>query len=337
VTTSSITQSVDRDHTSLDDGITVCVDRSEHSRKVIHHALAVASALGLPATLLHVLEVPHTGQGRPDPVEWELTHRQACDALEQTSAECGCQNDNPKTEIIQGHAADQICRWARKHSVDLIALGTSGEGHSSPPGLGKTVRGVIEQAPGSLLVIPDSTVNANTVHYKRILVPFDGSSRAESVLPLVIRLAKAQGAELLLVHVIPIPELTEIGPLSARDVELRERVIGRNKAIAEKYLNRIKTRVAQNNVAARIFMLEGDDPQISISQLITNENVDLIVLSAQGRGGRSDVSYGSVSTHLINHLTVPLLIVRPQRVPSVHHAAIMRNCTDSCASGRAHL
>lgn len=101
------------DDTSMDGGIAICVDQSELSRKVIPYALAIVGAWDVPATLLHVLEVARANNGRPDPIEWELRRREARHSLERTAASAGSLGDRIETELVEGQAAEQICRWAR--------------------------------------------------------------------------------------------------------------------------------------------------------------------------------------------------------------------------------
>jgi nucleotide-binding universal stress UspA family protein len=151
-----------------------------------------------------------------------------------------------------------------------------------------------------------------------VLVPVDGSPRAENVLPLAKRIARAQGAELLLAHVIPVPELTEIGPLDAEDLELRERLVRRNERVAGEYLDRLRARLADSDVSVRALVLRGGDPRNRLARLVLDEAVDLVVLSAHGRSARSDVPLGSVTAHLVAHAEAPLLILRP------HPPAAMR-------------
>jgi nucleotide-binding universal stress UspA family protein len=151
------------------------------------------------------------------------------------------------------------------------------------------------------------------VRYRRILVPLDGSSPAESVLPHAIRIAEAHRAELLLVHVASSPELTEIGPAEAEDLELCERLAGRNERVVRQYLDRLKARVARHGVDVRALVLRGD-VRGELVKLVTGDEVDLVVLSAQGRGNRSDVPYGSVTSYLMTRVATPILVVRTQPV-----------------------
>ena len=111
--------------------------------------------------------------------------------------------------------------------------------------LSSTARKLVEAVPGSLLLVPADGDRRDgcAARYRRIMVPLDGSARAESVLPIATRLAKAHEAELLIAHVTPAPELTKVGPLTAQDLELEQRVIARNERVARSYLDQIRARL----------------------------------------------------------------------------------------------
>jgi nucleotide-binding universal stress UspA family protein len=172
-----------------------------------------------------------------------------------------------------------------------------------------------------VLLIPPSAPEARIVHYRRLLVPLDGSSRAESTLPLALRLAKAEGAELLLAHVVPVPELTEVGPLEAGDLELRGQLVRRNERVAHDYLDRIRARVVKGGISARALVLCDGDVRSRLARAIVDEAVDLVVLSAQGRSGHSDVPFGSVAAYLIAHAVAPLLIMCRHSVRATRRVA----------------
>jgi nucleotide-binding universal stress UspA family protein len=208
----------------------------------------------------------------------------------------------------------------------LIVLGTHGEHRPGACGIGSTARNVLERGGGSVLLVPISTATARTPHYQRILVPLDGSSWSESVLPFAARLAHATDAELILAHVVPMPELTETDPLEAEDFELRERVVARNERVARSYLDRVRRYVAERGLKVRALTLRGDDVRSSLINLIGNENVDLVVFSARGHGCNrvSDVPYGNVAAYLVTHSHVPMLIVRSTGSPRRTDTAVRR-------------
>jgi nucleotide-binding universal stress UspA family protein len=313
--------SVSIDARFADGKVAACVDRTGYCGKVLPYARSIANAIDVPATLLHVVETrPAAGVG-PDPIEWELLRREARSMLDgwvkRYNATGG---DHAEGEVIEGRPAEQICRWAREHAADLIVLCTQAEGEPAASGIGTTAREVVEHAGCSVLLVPASVeLETDFIRYRRILVPLDGSPLAESVIPLATRIAGAHGAELLLVHVVPVPELTQSGPTDVEDLKLLDELVARNEAAARKYLNSLKTRLVQKGVGVRVSVLRGGDVRSRLPGVATENNVDLVLLSAHGRSGRSDTPYGSVTSHLVTHLSAPLMIVRPKPAPATVH------------------
>jgi nucleotide-binding universal stress UspA family protein len=303
--------------------VIACVDRSKHARKIVSHASAVASALRLPMTLLQVLEAPPVEAVRLDPVEWDIRRHESRRALRRLVEARGDEVEDLNAELVEGQGAEEICRWARERPAELIVMGTHGECAAGEYGIGSTALHVLERVAGAVLLVPVFAVSARTPHYRRILVPLDGSSWSESVLPLAARLAHAVDAELILVHVVQVPELIETNPLEAEDIELRERLIDRNERVARSYLERIRGHAAEQGLRVRVLTLRGDDIRNSLSRFIGSEEVDLVVFSARGHGGARvpDVPYGNVAAYLMTHSPVPMLIVRPTGLPNKTHAA----------------
>lgn len=289
--------------------IVACIGTDAQARKVIRHAGLIAKALSVPLMLLRVVET-RSGSGLPlDPVDWEIHRREAYVQVEALVEEHRNLCERIEAEVVEGHAAEQISFRARSHPSELTVLGTHGEWRPAGWGLGDTAREVIERAPGSLLLVPCQAEEvAGSVH-RRLLVPIDGSCRAESVLPFAIRLASTQQAELLLAHVVPPSTLTEVGPPESEDIELCERLTRRNERVARQYLDQLQARVAEAGVRARTLVLCAD-VRGSLVRLVADEAVDLVVLSAQGCSGRMDVPYGSVTNFLMTHIHKPLLIMR---------------------------
>ncbi|MDO9459333.1 MAG: universal stress protein [Alphaproteobacteria bacterium] len=293
--------------------VVACLDRSRLSQQVAQHALAIAGALSVPVTLLQVLEAGPAGATRADPLEWDIRRHEARSTIEPLVASLSNDKGSVDAEIVEGHAAEQICLWAADRAAELIVLGAHGEGRLTDDGLGNTARNVLDRATGSVLLVPALGVSGTTgreMRYRRLMVPVDGSSRAESVIPYAVRLAQAVQAELLIAYVIPVPEMIESGPLEAEDIELRECVVRRNERVAKDYLDRLRGRIACVGLRVRTMVLRDDDVRSRLSRLITDEKVDLVILSAHGQSGRTDAPYGSVTAHLIGHSSVPLLIVR---------------------------
>ena len=246
-------------------------------------------------------------------------------ALKQLAESYADGVEDVDADLVEGQAAEEICRRTREQAAELVVLGTHGERASGEYAIGNTARNVLDRAAGSVLLVPVFTASSHP-HYRRILVPLDGSSWSESVVPLAARLAHAADAELVLAHVVPVPELTETGPLEADDLELRGRLVDRNERVARSYLDRVRGYAAELCPKVRAMTLHGDDVRVSLTNLIGSEHVDLVVLSARGHGGNRvfDMPYGNVAAYLVTHLPVPTLIVRPTGSPSIIPTASKR-------------
>ena len=299
--------------------IAVCVDGAEMGETVVLHAANVAAAFGVPLTILRVLEPDSNVDATPpDPLDWGVRQREARAYLERLVSLAGRHDVDVQSELIQGRAAEQLCCWVLQHKADLTVLASHGEHGRCEWTLSSTARKLVDAVPGSLLLVPadGDRHEASAVCYRRIMVPLDGSSRAESVLPIATRLATVHKAELLIAHVIPAPELTKVGPLTAQDLELEQCVIARNERVARGYLDQIRARMSEAGIAARTVISRSGDARTRLARLVRREGVDLIILSAYGRRGPRDIPCGSVAAHLLTHVAAPLLIVRerPRRV-----------------------
>jgi nucleotide-binding universal stress UspA family protein len=299
--------------------IAVCVDGSEMSEAVVLHAAQVAAAFGVPLTILRVLEPDSNADAiPPDPLDWDVRQRETRANLARLVSLAGPHHIDVQSELIQGRAAEQICGWVLQHGADLTVLASHGEHGRCEWTLSSTARKLVDGVPGSLLLVPadGDRQGGGAVCYRRIMVPLDGSARAESVLPIATRLARVHDADLLIVHVTPAPELTKVGPLTAEDLELEQRVSARNERVARSYLDQIRARVSEAGLAPRTVVSRSGDARTGLARLVRRESVDLVVLSAYGRRGPRDIPCGSVAAHLLTHVTAPLLVFRerPRRV-----------------------
>lgn len=143
--------------------------------------------------------------------------------------------------------------------------------------------------------------------YGRILTALDGSKRAECVFPWVRRMAERHEAAVILAHVVVEPALPRLTPPSQEDMELSRRLIERNRHEATAYLQDAKNRLG---VAADVRVLQGSKAAVLLHDLVEEEGVDLVVLSAHGYGGESRWPFGDVATSFIDYGGTPLLIVQ---------------------------
>lgn len=143
--------------------------------------------------------------------------------------------------------------------------------------------------------------------YHRILVPLDGSKRAEAILTHVEDLAQHYKAKVIFLQVVePVPIV--VGPDMAYSTlyhhELEERteqaeayLAARQGEFQEKGIETL-TRVANGPIVGAIIdAAEADD-------------ADLIAIASHGRGGLARVFYGSVAAGVLHRVDRPLLLIR---------------------------
>lgn len=289
--------------------ILACLDNKEGSRSVLGHALAVANSLDLPITLARVLESSFRFDAPADPLQWQQQRHRGRDQLERLArGEAGATTE-VESVLLAGPPAEELDRWARDHDVSLVVLGTHDFEQGEREGLGTTAQRLLARAEASLLLVPPAAADA--AGYRRLLVPLDGSSRAESVLPVAVRIARAQHAELVLAHIVPQLEVVRFGVAERSLRELRERLDQRNDAEARSYLETLRRRMLDEPFPVRTLIARDGDARAQLRRLVIDEAVDLVVLSSHGSTGLPDMPCGSVTEYLAMHAPAPMLIVRP--------------------------
>jgi nucleotide-binding universal stress UspA family protein len=292
---------------------------------VLAWAAALSRSLNAPLRTLHVLDRSAT-QGAPeDPLAWELRRREALNHIQALLAAAGEDDiQGAVLDVTVGPFHDRLQAELANGLVDLCVIGAVGEGTQPGGVIGGTARRIVETSPCSVLIVPpkgpDHTGGEATT-IRRLMVPLDCSRRAETALPAAIALADACGAEIVIAHAVPEPAITEIGPPEEGDIALSRHVTERNRKAAERYMSRLRGRLALDRRPIRTLIVSGAEPRHQLVRAAQDEAADLIVLSAKGSGGYADQALGSVADFLVTHLGRPLLIVRPGPDRKAHFSA----------------
>src|SRR5947209_6907741 len=118
------------------------------------------------------------------------------------------------------------------------------------------------------------------VMFQRILVPLDGSSRAEQALPIAARIARATGGSLLLVQVVspPIDSRGGLAPVAL----VNEQVCEAEMATATTYLQSLAASPRLSGIETRTEVVFG----LPVQHLLAcaeAPGIDLVVLCSHGR------------------------------------------------------
>ena len=177
------------------DKILVPLDRSPLAECVLPHAIALARCLDAQLLLLHVLSLPDK-QDRlraVDSLEWQLRRAEAESYLQGVCARMKEAGVACETQVTDGDAAEQIVECARDNEVGLVLIASHGQSGLSDWHVSSVVQKVIVRASTSLMIVrayqpPEADIAS--LRYQRVLVPVDGSARAECVLPLAAALTR---------------------------------------------------------------------------------------------------------------------------------------------------
>jgi nucleotide-binding universal stress UspA family protein len=143
--------------------------------------------------------------------------------------------------------------------------------------------------------------------YKTILVPLDGSRRAEAILGHVEELAQRYRARVILLRVVePVPLVTV--PETAY-TQLHQQELERRARRAESYLVTIQGEFREKGIKAEV-CVDYVSVVEAIIETAQREDADLIAMASQGRSGLSRVFYGSVAAGVLHRVDRPLLLVR---------------------------
>lgn len=142
--------------------------------------------------------------------------------------------------------------------------------------------------------------------YRKILVPLDGSKRAERILPHVEEMAQRYKAKVIFLHVI---EYKAITTTEGSFINLSNQEFDQAKNQAEKLLEGIKEEFRKKDIESQAHIIYGPVVE-GIIRIAVQEGADLIALASHGRGGLSRVFYGSVAAGLLHRVDRPLLIIR---------------------------
>ena len=142
--------------------------------------------------------------------------------------------------------------------------------------------------------------------FQRILVATDFSPASTPALEQSVKMAKRDGALLLIAHAYQEPGLAELSHAPARvyeewDQKLREGVERKLRPLAEY--------ARKEGIEARALVLTGFADE-AIIEAAKQEGADLIVMGTHGRRGAARLFLGSVASRVISTAPCPVMTVR---------------------------
>jgi nucleotide-binding universal stress UspA family protein len=176
--------------------------------------------------------------------------------------------------------------------ASLIVMATRGRGAVGRALLGSVADHVARHAPAPTLLVRGTDPRAAPM-VGRVVIPLDGSERAEAALPVAARWGGDLGVRPHLVRVVD------------TSTQLTTEEEARREAAA--YLDEQARRLSVYDAVATSEVLTGPTVRALLEAI---GPADLVVMTTRGRGGLGRALLGSVAERLVREAAGPVLLVR---------------------------
>ena len=209
-----------------------------------------------------------------------------------------------------GPAAEAIVGYAEQMDVRHIVMATHGYTGPNRWTHGSVAERVLQSASVPVLLVRVQEGEPSDLPQpmccRRILVPLDGSNRAERVLPVVTPIAQALGSEVILFQV---PIVYVSGWMTGEWFLPVHGILATAEQDAQAYLSYTAARLKQQGVNASTATEIGGVAESIIGYAEANR-VDLIATCTHGRTGLRRWTLGSVADRVLRAGNIPILLVR---------------------------
>lgn len=286
--------------------VIACIGSSEHGGAVAQASARLAGKARKPLILFHSISEYRINGNLPDPFSCQIDRRRMNATLAELTQMVDAVEDGVSVTLGEGHWQSQLSHMISHTGAAIAVAGSPCSGHTS-----HLATSILEQGIAACMFVPQCEPIIDAAERRqKIMVPLDGSAFSEAALAQAIRLATADGAELFLTHVIPECGLEDFGPPTVRDLQLRDQIDRRNEQCACEFLEAHLRQIQAYGLAARSNCTKGD-PRVHLLDLVAEERPAMVVMSARGAGLRTceDLAIGSTTAFLLDHLSVPVLVV----------------------------
>jgi nucleotide-binding universal stress UspA family protein len=327
--------------------ILIPLDGSPLAEQAIPHAELFARIFRSNIILLQVLEPTsyHENPKAVDPLTWQIRKAEAdiylhgiALRIRKNIGEYSLNNEGEKKSrvdyvIREGKIAENIINFAHTDKIDLLVISSHGSGGLSRWNISSVTQKVINLIYLPVLIVRAynrSNMDESLNCYRRILLPFDSSRRAECSLSAGIELARGiissdkkrdiSGAKsiLVLAAVIRPPELPIPEPFPIEITQLSDQLIEVSRLAVYKYLNEMKMRLG---VECETCVVENTSAASAIQELADQEDIDIVVLCAHGHSGQVAWPYGTITRNYMEHGTKPVLVIQDVPLSQVRPTA----------------
>jgi len=306
------------------DRILVPLDGSPLSEKVLPYVTRISKGMGIPVHLIQAFPSPSEAMGDPGHGRFMTgisagVHDEVIDYLNGVRIGMEAPGVEITTEAFEGNAVSHIIEAAGKSPTSLVAMSTHGRSGVLRWVMGSVTDKVLHSIKNPMLIVrggeegdPEQDTKLET-----IIVPVDGSTLAESVIPHVAALAKALGLKVTLLRVAP-----TAAEFSAQTGYQRlegeagihfpsfEEMATEAGDQALSYLQGLEQKLRDDGVASVDHRIVRGSAANAIVDVAQETPDNLVAMTTHGRSGPARWTMGSVADRVVRHSGDPVLVVR---------------------------
>lgn len=212
---------------------------------------------------------------------------------------------------LKGTVASALRDHIDRTSVDLVVMTTHGRGGLERAWVGSVADALVRTVSVPMFLVRPAEGTPAAAGFKvfRILIPLDGSTLSEQIIPPAVALARLLGAELSLVRLVePIDFPPEVGENDSRVTALMQDQ-------ATDYLDSLAGTLRSEGLRVTTTIPVAPSVASGLLDLARDPGVGMIALATHGRGGLRRALLGSVADKIIRGAQVPVLVYRPKSAP----------------------
>lgn len=272
----------------------ICHDGSEAAERALRLVATLAVACHAEATLFGIIE----NQG-----EAEKLH----EALKRGLASLTDKGVPAELITKAGHPIEEIVQRTEEATYDLVVIGATRKETTGHFWMSSKAYKIIKE------IKPPVLLAAGKVPaIKRVLICSGGKTYIESALPLAGHLARALGATVVLLHVMPEPPgIMAHLPGMSLDVE---RLLASPSELGKNLLH-AREQLQAMGVPVEV-RLHGGDVLREILQELHEGEYDLIVAGSALSNNLRTYVLGDITREIVNHAQCAVLVVRTPKTES---------------------
>ena len=294
--------------------ILVPLDGSELAEVALPYAGELAGRLGSEVTLIHVCESTEEQYHNMHQIYIQKMAEATKQLTKKYIEKSDAASITVKSELLNGHPAEQILDFAEKERIDLIVIATQGRSGIQRWVLGSVADKVVNAAKQPVLLIRARGVHhhkVDKVKTSKILLTLDGSKESEAVIPYVQELATRLKAEVILLRVVPPPSPVITIPGETMQIPYTPAQVELWKVEAAAYLEKMADEFKSRHIKVSSEVRDGDSAQ-EIITLADEAKADLVAMSTHGRSGIRRWALGSTANKVLHEGNTSLFLVRAQ-------------------------